>query len=193
MRVTFTSQGRSTVEHLHGVQARKQRAANEVSSGLRVTKPSDSPADAAGIIRTRRDLAQLQQFRSNLEATQAELQAIDAAMFEAGSVLNRALSLATQAANSTQDAETRDLIRAEVGAIFRHMVSIANTAHSNRYVFAGNLDDSLPFLSDSSSADGVIYVGDAQNRSLTFPDGRPAQISLPGDEVFLTPDAFSGA
>ena len=56
MRTTFLSQGRQTLINLQLAQARKQRATQQVASGLRVTKPSDSPNDAASVVRTRTDL-----------------------------------------------------------------------------------------------------------------------------------------
>ena len=195
MRVTFLSQGRQTIANLQAVQARKLRATREVSSGLRVTRPSDSPADAAGIVRTRTDLREIEQFRSNLELVRAELRSVDGALSQAGDVLNRAAVLAAQAANDAQaDSEgTRDIIRQEIEVIFRHLISLANTTHSGKSVFAGSTDDLTPFVTDPNQVDGVRYQGDSLSRQITFPDGRPGQISLPGNSIFQQPEFFLGS
>ena len=195
MRVTFLSQGRQTIANLQAVQARKLRATAEVSSGLRVTRPSDSPSDAAGIVRSRSDLREIARFRSNLELVQAELRSVDGALSQVGDVLNRAAVLAAQAANDAQGdpAGARDIVRGEIEVIFRHLISLANSTHSGKSVFAGSTDDLTPFVTDSNHPDGVRYQGDSLSRQITFPDGRPGQISLPGNSIFQQPEFFLGS
>ena len=195
MRVTFLSQGRQTIANLQAVQARKQRATAEVATGLRVTRPSDSPSDAAGIVRTRTDLREIEQFRSNLELVQAELRSVDGALSQVGDVLNRAAVLAAQAANDVQSDPlgSRDIVRGEIAVIFRHLVSLANTTHSAKSVFAGSTDDVTPFVIDPDHPDGVNYQGDSLSRQITFPDGRPGQVSLPGNSIFQQPEFFLGS
>ena len=195
MRTTFLSQGRQTLINLQLAQARKARATQQVSSGLRVTKPSDSPNDASGIVRTRTDLRRIEQFKFNLEGVQAELKAVDAALSQAGDVLNRAASLAAQAANDAQESAqgSRELISEEIEGIFRHLASIANATHSGRFVFGGSTDAITPFVIDAGSPDGVVYQGDSSSRRITFPDGRSGQVSLPGNSIFSQPEFFLGS
>ncbi len=192
MRTTFISQSRELLFNLRNIQTRKQSASGEVASGLRVTRPSDSPSDAAGVVRTQTELARIRHFRDNLGGVQAELRTVDGTLAEVGNVLNRALTLATQVANTTQTPQARDAIRTELEGIFRHLVLIANTSHADRFVFAGSASGAPPFDIDPSSPFGVVYRGNSGSRNVTFPDGRPAQISLPGDQIFLRPDVFTG-
>jgi len=195
MRTTFLSQARQTLINLQLAQARKARATQQVSSGLRVTKPSDSPNDAPGIVRTRTDLRRIEQFKFNLEGVQAELKAVDAALSQAGDVLNRAASLAAQAANDAQESAqgSRELISEEIEGIFRHLASIANATHSGRFVFGGSTDAITPFVIDAGSPDGVVYQGDSSSRRITFPDGRSGQVSLPDNSMFSQPEFFLGS
>lgn len=192
MRTSFLSQGRETLLNLRIATARRTSASNQISSGLRVRRPSDGPSDAPGIVRTRSELASIGKFERNLGSVQAELRAVDGTLFNAVNVLQRALQLATQGANGTQTAESRALISKEVEGLFRHLVSLANTVHGGRRVFAGTADSEAPFVLDETVPDGVRYVGNSVSRSVGFPDGRPAQVSLTGDALFLTPDAFLG-
>jgi flagellar hook-associated protein 3 FlgL len=192
MRPTFISHSRELLFNLRTIQNRRQSASEEVASGLRVTRPSDSPSDAAGIVRTHTELARVRQFRDNVGGVQAELRTVDGTLSEVGNVLNRALTLATQAANTTQTPQARAAIRTELEGIFRHLVLIANTSHADRYVFAGSASAAPPFEMDPSSPFGVVYRGDSGSRNVTFLDGRPAQISLPGDQIFVRPDIFTG-
>ncbi len=85
------------------------------------------------MVRTSTDLKVLDQFRSNLDQVQAELRAVDGSLFQAVTVVTRALSLATQAASDTQDATGRDIIASEIDGIFSHLVQLANSKHSGRF------------------------------------------------------------
>lgn len=193
MRTTPLSTSRTTMLNIRSAAARIAKASQEVSSGLRVTKPSDDPSDAAGIVRTRAELATIKRFRENLEAMRTELRAVDGTIFQATAALDRAAQLAAMGASDTSDAADREMIAAEVEGIYRHIASIANTVHGGRYVFGGTDDDRPPFVIDDSAPYGIRYQGNASNRQLTFPDRRPASVSLPGDAIFLTPDKFIGA
>ncbi len=193
MRTTPLNTSRTTILNIRSAAAKISKATQEVSSGLRVTKPSDNPSDAAGIVRTRAELATIARFRENLESVQTELRAVDGSIFQATSALDRAAQLAAKGASDTSDATDRALIAGEVEGIYRHIASIANTVHGGRYVFGGSIDDRPPFVIDDSAPYGITYQGNASNRQLTFPDRRPAPVSLPGDAIFLTPDVFIGA
>lgn len=192
MRTTPLNTARSTLLSIRSASARIAKATQEVSSGVRVTKPSDGPSDAAGIVRTRAELASIARFRENIESVRTELRAVDGSIFQATAALDRAAQLAAKGASDTSDASDRQVIAQEVEGIFRHIASIANTVHGGRYLFAGSLDGQPPFAIDETTPEGIVYQGDAANRQLTFPDRRPASISLPGDAIFLTPDIFIG-
>ena len=56
MRTTVLSEGRQVLFNLRQSQERRHDANVELSSGLRVTKPSDSPSNAAAVVRTSTDL-----------------------------------------------------------------------------------------------------------------------------------------
>lgn len=192
MRTTPLSTSRTTILNLRSAAARIAKASQEVSSGRRVTKPSDDPSDAAGIVRTRAELASIARFRENLESVRTELRAVDGSIFQATAALDRAAQLAAKGASDTNDSAEREMIAAEVEGIYRHVASIANSVHGGRYVFGGSLEDRPPFVLDDGAPYGITYQGDASNRQLTFPDRRPASVSLPGDAIFLTPDVFFG-
>jgi len=192
MRTPALAQSRLTLLDIRAAAERRADATLRISSGIRVSKPSDSPSDAAGIVRTSSELARIDRFQSDLETTRSELRAVDGALSGSIDVLQRALVLATQAANTTLDAGTRAKIGEEISGLQRHLVSIGNTVHNGRHVFAGGNDQQAPFDLDLNTGE-VAYTGDSVGRAVTLPDGRPASISLPGDEIFLTPDEAVGA
>lgn len=191
MRTTFLMQGRDTLRNLGVATGLRRKAELELSSGVRTAKPSDSPVDAAGIVRTRAAIAATGQFRNNLETVQSELRAVDGTLNDAVGALQRALTLGAQAATDIQDAHGRELISAEIEAVLRHVQSLSNSVYDGRYVFGGGSNKQAPF--EAGSTGSIEYRGDAQRRTITFPDGRAAQISLPGDAIFSTADRLTGS
>jgi|GEM_PF-2068278 len=192
MRSTLISRQRDLLLNLRNAQTQRAKANGEIASGYRVRKPSDDPSAAAGVVRARTQLAGIAQFSANLSAVKAELRAVDGALFDAVNSLQRGAQLASQGASSTNTAESRANIAKEVDGVFRHLLSIANTVYDGRYVFAGSQDSTVAFSADPGSASGVRYNGDGGQRSILFPDGRPAKISLAGDAIFSAPDIVQG-
>ena len=191
MRTTFLMQGRDTLRNLGIASGRRRGAELELSSGVRTSKPSDSPVDAAGIVQTRAAIAATAQLRGNLETAQAELRAVDGVLFDAVGALQRGLTLAAQGASGTQDARGRELIAAEVEGILAHVTALSNSVYDGRYVFGGGEDSEPPF--ETAASGRIEYRGGPGERTLKFPDGRADRISLPGDAIFLTPDRLEGA
>ena len=111
---------------------------------------------------------------------QAELRSVDGHLSDAVNVLQRGVALATQAATSTQDAQTRSMIREEVDGLLRHLVAIGNSVYSGRRVFAGADDSMVPFDLDEAT-NTVTYQGSPRGRSITFPDGRARSIGSTGE------------
>ena len=62
MRTTFLSESRQLLFNLRQSQERRHDANVQLASGLRVTKPSDLPSDAAAVVRTSTDLKVLHSF-----------------------------------------------------------------------------------------------------------------------------------
>ena len=191
MRTPALAQSRLTLLDIRAASERRADATLRISSGIRVSKPSDSPSDAAGIVRTSSEIARIDRFQSDLETVRSELRAVDGALSGSIDVLQRALVLATQASSTTLDAGTRAKIGEEILGLQRHLVSIGNTVHNGRHVFAGGNDQQAPFDLNLETGEAT-YSGDSVGRSVTLPDGRPAAISLPGDRIFLTPDEAVG-
>src|SRR5579864_4940794 len=92
---------------LDRIQSMSERAQREISSGLKVELPSDAPDAIRGILQLRGEIALNDQIQTNLSTAKADVSSADSAVQSSISVLDRALTLATQGANSTQTAATR--------------------------------------------------------------------------------------
>ena len=192
-RNTLTIPHRQSLVNLEAIRRRRQRAADEISTGLRIRRPSDGPSEASGVVRTHSDLRTLQQFRTTLQTVSDQARAADTALNQAVDLVIRANTLASQGANFSQTAGTRAGMAVEVSGLLEQMITIANTNIGGKFLFAGLREETQPFLPDSISSTSVQYLGDDGRRSVGFPGGTEAPVSIDGRSVFLAPDNFLGS
>ncbi len=145
MRITNAILGR---EALSGYQSQLQalnRVREEVSTGVRVSRPSDDPVSVPPIMQASSGLRALEQYRRNVQAAQSRLAVEDSVLEQVNQALARAKELAVSQATDTASAETRQAVRAEVDTLVDFVTDLANTQLAGSYVFGGQYADRPPF------------------------------------------------
>jgi flagellin len=107
------------------------KSLNSLSSGLRINKAAD---DSAGLAIANKLSAQSQglgQAIRNANDGIGLIQTADGSLEEYGNIMKRVRVLATQAANDTQDADSRGYISLEVQALLAEASDIAKTTKFN--------------------------------------------------------------
>ncbi|MBU0721812.1 flagellin, partial [bacterium] len=107
------------------------KSLNSLSSGLRINRAAD---DAAGLSIANKLSAQSQglgQAIKNSNDGIGLIQTADGALEEYGNIAKRIRVLATQAANDTQDADSRAYIKQEINALIEEASDIAGTTKFN--------------------------------------------------------------
>ena len=120
-------------------------AQRRVASGLRVSRPSDDPIAAAGILQSSSGLRALRQYRRNLETGQSRLAIEDSVLDQITNSLTRAKELAVGQVNDTSSEATRKATKEEVDGIIDFVHNLANTQFNRSYVFGGQYADSPPY------------------------------------------------
>ena len=111
------------------------------------------------MMRTSLDLNE--QYRRNITIARSDLEVTESAYEQLGSVLQRAVELAMQGANSTIDASDRRDIALEVSQLLTEAIALGNSSQAGRYLFAGHQTGTVPFVPDVAATPTVVnYVGD---------------------------------
>jgi len=160
---------------------RLEKLQDQLTTGKRIAKASDDPISVARALTYRTSLAETGQYRRNIAAATAWLNATDSALGSAGQLLQRARELAIQGANSFLSAEDQQAIAQEVRQILEQMVQIGNSTYGSDHLFAGHRTATAPFV---LSGGVVTYMGD--NGSIMRETGVGAQlaVNIPGNNVF---------
>ena len=159
----------------------------QTASGQSVNVPSDNPANAAMLVRNAGQTAEADQFLRSISSITEEMQTADSALNSVISILQRAISLGVEGANSTVNASDRAALAAEVQGIQSQLVSLANLSYQGNFVFAGTANQTTPYQLDSTSPSGVKYVGNTGVNQVTVGDHLTVAANLPGSQLFSAP------
>lgn len=165
-------------------QRRLSEAQERVGSGLRIRRPADDPYGTSRIMAARSELERNQQYDRNVAVALSDLAATEAALVRFADVLDRASELAIQASTDSVGAAGRQAIALEVEQLIAAAITAGNSAQGGRYLFAGQLTDTAPFVPDDPNTPTVInYVGDTGNIDREIAKGTRIAVNLTGNRV----------
>lgn len=126
-------------------------ALQQVSTGLRVTKPSDDPGASASMVASLTNSANVDQYTSNVSSVQAQMQTADSALNSVITALNSAVTVASAGATGTSNAANDQALAAQAQGILSNVISQANTSFQGVYLFAGSASSTPPFVAASTT------------------------------------------
>ena len=109
----------------------------QMSSGKKISKPSDDPVIAQRGMYYRANLNEIKQYNRNLSEAFLWMDNSEAAMEQANSNLQRIRELVVQASSDTNTVEDRLAIAKEIDQLKADLVEVAKTKVSERYMFNG--------------------------------------------------------
>ena len=145
---------------LNSTQTNLQNTLTQLSSGSRINTGADDAAGLAIANGLQANVTALNQSVANANNGVGALQVADGALGQVTTLLNRAVTLATEASTGTVSSAQRGTIDAEYQQILAQVNSIgSNTTFNGTTIFAasGSTTTSI-FLSDSSTA-GTTTIG----------------------------------
>jgi flagellar hook-associated protein 3 FlgL len=142
----------TSLRNIESNQNRVQNLQNQITSGSRITRPSDDPIGAAQSLSLQESLDQSTQYGRNIDQATSWLNATDSALSSVTDSLHRARQLAIQASNGTLNAADRNAIQAEVTQLQQHVLDVSHSKYGASYLFAGTRTDQPGFTQPSSAA-----------------------------------------
>lgn len=153
--------------------------AEEVAStGRRINRPSDAPSDLFEVHQVSAAMQDQEAYKANAESATGELDAMDAALADAESIILRAREIAVAMASETASQEGRSAGALEVRGLQESMATAANATFNDRYLFAGTAWTTIPF--DTAGT----YSGTTAEPTTQVADSRWVKTGLDGSAVF---------
>lgn len=165
MRVTNRMLISNVLTNINNNLQALSRAQKQMSSGKRVSRPSDDPIVVARVLSFQTVLAGMEQYDKNMQDARGWVDASELALNMATETLQRARELAVYGANGTLPRESMQALAYEIDQLIDELVQTANTSYGGRFLFGGTQTVRAPFErvldpSDPSSEDyPVKYNG----------------------------------
>ncbi len=176
-----------TLENRSEAYARAQRA---LSTGIRVSRPSDDPSDTARIMRLRSSIERNLQFQRNVNSARIRVAQVDAGLQRVEDIYARGRALAVQGAQDTLAEEERHMLATELDQLLEMTIAEGNRRFLGRSLFSGSNVDQDPFIALRNEEGRITRV-------LSNPEGTSGEImariseeeevlvSFDGAEVFM--------
>ncbi len=178
-----------------GVQQTKLATLQEqISTGVRINKPSDDPVASARILELEQTVELNEQFQRNINMVEDRLYLEETTLNSLEGVIQRVRELTLQANNATQDLVSRQAIAFELDELQNQLISLSNTIDANGdYLFAGHQSKVQPFSQNiTGSVSHVDFNGDQGQRMINISQSRQINTDTSGSDLFMKlPTAFA--
>ncbi len=193
MRVTLGLQMGSTSAYLREASERLLDAQRVVTTGKRITKPSDDPTLANRSMSLRAAIDGLEQYSQNNDLAKSILDVSDATVGDIGDQM----VLLRQQANKVTGAlssETKTAILSGIDNIRGRLLDLANTQYLDRYVFSGTRTDTPPLAPNTAVPADPPYIFDgfADKIEIQIQPYERVQTNVTADQLFNL-DGSAGA
>ncbi|MCL2899826.1 flagellar hook-associated protein FlgL [Brenneria tiliae] len=158
-------------------------AAEQTSSGIRVSKPSDDPVAAAQAVLLSQTQASSEQYSTARSNAENSLAVEDSTLDEVVNVIQSIQTLLVKAGNTTYSDVDRESMATELQTYKDQLVALGNsTDGSGNYIFGGYATGSEPF---SVADDGTVtYNGSSSAISLSVSGSLNITIGDTGTSIF---------
>lgn len=152
----------------------------QISTGKKLNNPSDDAAAAAQVAEFDRRDADDAVYKTNLTLAGSLLQQADTTLGQIGQQVQKALELATQAANGTLNASNRSSVGDQIASIRDALVGLANSKDTR----------GLPLFGAAAGTDAVTMANgrytysQANVSDIPIADGQSVDVSVSADRVF---------
>lgn len=188
MRVTFATSQRAAMEGIARAAERMAVFQRQVSTGLRVGRPSDDPSAAATAIVERGAVAAFDQFSQTSDAADSRLKVVDSVLSDLIDKLTSARATILSVRGSTATDSQRRAGAQELQSLRETVLEDLNTTFRGTFVFAGAAGTVQPFQKNLAGAVDP-YAGSTREVDVDIDRGRSVTVAFDGSAIAQGADA----
>jgi flagellar hook-associated protein 3 FlgL len=193
MRVTLGLQMDSTSGYLRTAAEKMLDAQRVVTTGKKISKPSDDPTLTNRSMSIRSGMNGIEQYQENTNLAKS---VIDSSEATVGDIADQ-LQLLQQAAGQVNGAlgeESKTAILAQIQDIRERLLGLADTKYLNRNIFSGTATNTSPIAANAANpaVPPYIYQGDPQGINIQIQPAEKIQTNVTANQIFNL-DGSAGA
>ncbi len=184
MRVANQTVSRNYLKHLETNYSNVYKSQNKIDSTHQYEYGSENPINAAGELRVRKAIANLENYQYNLRTADSIYSAAESSVTAISEIIQTTYEKCIEAANGTSDEvhthapDQLDMIAMNVEAYADEIARLMNLVVADRRIFGGVNNDCKAFAIEDGR---VIYNGvdvDTYNDSTLFPNSRESYADI---------------
>jgi flagellar hook-associated protein 3 FlgL len=181
MRVTFSEMYRNSAADTNAAAEQLADAQRQVSSGKRITKPSDDPAGSSLAVSGHAAISSIDAYTQTADSTTSRLTVADTMLSDIINKISAAQTAAASARGSATSQSQRDAAALNLQSISEALVGDFNAQFHGTYLFSGSKGTTAPY----NSVNGVVssYQGNSTTVSVDLGQGRTAPTSFDGSAI----------
>jgi len=153
MRVTQGMLAANSLKQISNSYNKLDTLQNQLSTGKKITRPSDDPVVATKGMAYRSNLSEVNQYKRNLTEAQSWFDNSESGLEQVNSILQRTKELVVQGLNGTYGSDDRQAIAREIEQLKLDYMQVGNTQVAGNYIFNGVNVGAAPI---SENASGMI-------------------------------------
>ena len=182
MRITFNNQYRDAARGIEVASESLIEAQRKVSSGKRISRPSDDPSAAATAVTERAQIASIEQYSRAADSVASRLTVVDSALTDIVERITAAQSTALSGMGTTRSAAEREAAAKALEGIRGTLLDDFNTSFHGSYVFAGAAATTKPYTIGGGGAVGS-YAGSSTEVAVDIADEQAVTVAFNGDTI----------
>ncbi|KAA5950934.1 flagellar hook-filament junction protein FlgL [Pantoea sp. Bo_2] len=185
MRISTNMIFEQQVRGITDSQASWLKVGEQLSSGRRVTNPSDDPIAASRAVVLTQTQQQGEQYALARTFAEQGLSLEDNTLKGVTNGIIAAQALIVNGSTGTLSDDDRGSIATQLEGVRAQLLNLANSKDANgRYIFAGYKTDSAPFVDTAGT--GVSYAGGTDAITQKVDTSRTMTVAHTGDSIFMS-------
>ncbi len=187
MRISTQMMYDQNMRGVTSAQSEWLRYGEQMSTGKRVTKPSDDPIAASQAVVLSQAQAQNSQYATARTFATQKVSLEENVLSQVTTAIQSAQEKIVYAGNGTLSDDDRASLATDLQGIRDQILNLANSTDGNgRYIFAGYKTESAPFVDgvDAQGEPAVSYAGGDQAVTQSVDAARTMTIGHTGTEIF---------
>lgn len=184
MRVTQGMLNTNMLRNLNNSMGGIDKYIEMLSSGKRVSRPSDDPVSAVRAMYHRTGLVEIEQFKRNTVEAINWMEITDDTLDAVGNIMQHARELMVRAPSDTLAQASREAIAQELMQLKDQIGNLANASIGGRYIFSGTDTKTAPYDHET----GEFTNENEQEIKVEMGKGIFLPINIPGTRIFTDSD-----
>lgn len=188
VRVTQNMLNSNMLRNLHNSMRNMDKLQQQLSSGSKISKPSDDPVVAARGMFYRSSLMENDQYKRNVDEAKSWMDMTDTTMDEMGSIMKRVKEILVYSGDGAISPDDLKAMAAEVEELKKHMGTLANQQINGKYIFGGTDTNKPPYDATAKAGAGDFVSTNSSPINLEVSQNVFVTSNVNAQNIFNYPD-----